>query len=90
MRFVARPDSGFEVKADLVLLAMGFVGPEQGRPAVRAGREDDGPRQRLARRQLDDERARASSPPATCSAASHSSSGRLRMAAAPRGAWTRT
>ena len=30
MRFVALPDSGFDVKADLVLLAMGFLGPERG------------------------------------------------------------
>ncbi len=30
LRFVARPGSEFEVKADLVLLAMGFVGPERG------------------------------------------------------------
>ena len=30
MRFEALPDSRFEVKADLVLLAMGFVGPEKG------------------------------------------------------------
>jgi len=30
VRFVAQPDSSFEVKADLVLLAMGFVGPEPG------------------------------------------------------------
>jgi glutamate synthase (NADPH/NADH) small chain len=30
MRFVPVPDSSFEVKADLVLLAMGFVGPEPG------------------------------------------------------------
>ena len=29
-RFVAQPDSSFEVRADLVLLAMGFVGPEPG------------------------------------------------------------
>jgi len=29
LRFVALPDSSFEVKADLVLLAMGFVGPEK-------------------------------------------------------------
>jgi len=29
MRFVAVPGSDFEVKADLVLLAMGFVGPEK-------------------------------------------------------------
>jgi glutamate synthase (NADPH/NADH) small chain len=30
VRFVALPDSGFDVKADLVLLAMGFLGPERG------------------------------------------------------------
>jgi glutamate synthase (NADPH/NADH) small chain len=30
MRFVALPESGFDVKADLVLLAMGFLGPERG------------------------------------------------------------
>ena len=30
MRFVALPDSGFDVQADLVLLAMGFLGPERG------------------------------------------------------------
>ena len=30
MRFVPEPGSAFEVKADLVLLAMGFVGPEKG------------------------------------------------------------
>ena len=30
MRFVAVPGSDFEVQADLVLLAMGFVGPEKG------------------------------------------------------------
>jgi glutamate synthase (NADPH/NADH) small chain len=30
MRFVPLPGSGFELKADLVLLAMGFLGPERG------------------------------------------------------------
>jgi glutamate synthase (NADPH/NADH) small chain len=30
MRFVPRPGSEFQVKADLVLLAMGFLGPERG------------------------------------------------------------
>jgi glutamate synthase (NADPH/NADH) small chain len=29
-RFVPQPESAFELKADLVLLAMGFVGPEKG------------------------------------------------------------
>jgi glutamate synthase (NADPH) small chain len=30
MRFAPQPGSNFELKADLVLLAMGFLGPEQG------------------------------------------------------------
>jgi glutamate synthase (NADPH/NADH) small chain len=30
MRFAPVPESSFEVRADLVLLAMGFVGPEKG------------------------------------------------------------
>ena len=30
MRFVPVPGSEFEVKTDLVLLAMGFLGPERG------------------------------------------------------------
>jgi glutamate synthase (NADPH/NADH) small chain len=30
MRFVPLPDSGFDVQAELVLLAMGFLGPERG------------------------------------------------------------
>ena len=30
MRFVPQHGSNFELKANLVLLAMGFVGPEQG------------------------------------------------------------
>ena len=37
------PGSEFEINADLVLLAMGFVGPRTQRPARRAGRENDGP-----------------------------------------------
>ena len=32
----ARPGSEFEIPADLVLLAMGFVGPESARPARRS------------------------------------------------------
>ena len=30
VRFLPQPDTRFELKADLVLLAMGFLGPEQG------------------------------------------------------------
>jgi glutamate synthase (NADPH/NADH) small chain len=30
MRFVPQPGTNFDLKADLVLLAMGFVGPEPG------------------------------------------------------------
>jgi glutamate synthase (NADPH) small chain len=30
MRFVAAPESAFEIETDLVLLAMGFTGPERG------------------------------------------------------------
>ena len=30
MEFVPVPDSAFDIKADLILLAMGFVGPERG------------------------------------------------------------
>ena len=46
MQFVPVPGSEFEIPADLVLLAMGFVGPEKGRAARRPGRDADRPRQR--------------------------------------------
>ena len=42
----------FDLEADLVLLAMGFVGPERDGPAHRPGRRDHRPRQRRARRRL--------------------------------------
>ena len=41
--------SDFELEADLVLLAMGFVGPEQRGPADRPRRRVHRPRQRGAR-----------------------------------------
>ena len=72
-----RPETDFEIETDLVLLAMGFTGPERGGLLDESRRRADRARQRLARRALDDERSQASSPPATCSAASRSSSGRL-------------
>jgi hypothetical protein len=56
----SRPVAGseFELEADLVLLAMGFVGPERHRAARPARRPHDGSRNRLARQRLDDERRR--------------------------------
>ena len=70
MSFEPVPGTEFELKADLVLLAMGFLGPERNGMLDQLGVQDDRPRQRVARRDVDDQRARACSPPATCSAAS--------------------
>ncbi len=53
----------------------GFHRPGTPGHAGESRREIHRPRQRVARRQLDDERSRACSPPATCSTASRSSSG---------------
>ena len=44
------PGTDFTLDADLVLLAMGFLGPERGGHARAARRPDDRARQRLARR----------------------------------------
>ena len=52
------PAAEFEMHADLVLLAMGFVGPERRGMLAAARRAHDRSRQRLARRELDDQRAR--------------------------------
>ena len=84
------PGSEFELEADLVLLAMGFTGPEP-----------DGLLSSLDVRLTDrgnvwrDEHWMTSVPgrvhaPATCSAANRSSSGRSPRAAAPRAASTCT
>ena len=72
-----------EIPAQLVLLAMGFLGPQQraARPARRRARRAH---QRRPRRRLHDRRARASSSPATPVVASRSSSGRSPRAAPPR------
>ncbi len=48
----------FEMKADLVLLAMGFAGAREEPAAERSRRQDDRARQRLARCAVDDQRAR--------------------------------
>ena len=56
--FESVPGTEFEMKADLVLLAMGFVGPEKSRLLTDLERAADRSRQRLARRSVDDQRAR--------------------------------
>ena len=50
--------SDFELEADLVLLAMGFVGPEKPGLLTDLQRRADRPRQRRARRRLPDLGAR--------------------------------
>ncbi len=50
--------SEYAMDADLVLLAMGFVGPERGGTADRSRRPAYRARKRVDRRALDDERAR--------------------------------
>ena len=52
------PGSEFEMPADLVLLAMGFTGPGEEPAARRSRRAPERSRQRVARRSLDDQRAR--------------------------------
>ena len=70
------PDSAFELKADLVLLAMGFLGPRRAGMVEQSGVELD-PRGNVAANTLDYQTScRSCSPPATCGAASRSSSGR--------------
>ena len=46
VQFEPVPGSEFEIPADLVLLAMGFIGPEKRRAARRPRRDADRPRQR--------------------------------------------
>ena len=84
-KMVEIPGSEFELKADLVLLAMGFVGPVQPgllaaarrRATTRAATSRPTPR-------ITGRRCRRCSPPATCGAASRSSSGRFARAASAR------
>ena len=76
------PDSTFELKADLVLLAMGFLGPRRaghGR-TVRASRSTRAATSRPIR-STTKPRCRRFLPPATCGAASRWSSGRSARAA---------
>ena len=51
------PGTEYEIRADLVLLAMGFLGPERSGMLAELGVHDDRARHRLARRELDDQRA---------------------------------
>jgi glutamate synthase (NADPH/NADH) small chain len=54
LEFRPVPGTQFELEADLVLLAMGFLGPERG--GMLTSQAHDRPRQCVARRELDDER----------------------------------
>ena len=58
MSFENVPGSEFEMDVDLVLLAMGFRRPGAARAARQFRRQADRARQRVARRELDDQRAR--------------------------------
>ena len=53
-KFVKVDGSDFDLDADLVLLAMGFVGPGEAGSADRSERRDDRPRQRRPQRRLPD------------------------------------
>ena len=76
------PGSEFTLKADLVLLAMGFVGPRKAGLVEQAGVELDARGNVKANvGRLPDHRAARSSPAATCAAASRWWSGRSAKAA---------
>ena len=79
----ASPGTEFELEADLVLLAMGFVGPERGSLLSELGVKltDRG---NVWRDDAWMTASPASSPPATCSGGSRSSCGRSPMAGTPR------
>ena len=57
LRFESIPDSEFEIEVDLVLLAMGFLGPVRTGLLTELGVTLTGQGHGLARRTLDDERA---------------------------------
>ncbi len=66
--------------AQLVLLAMGFVGPEKNGMLELAGSQARWPRQRRMRRRVSDRACRVFSPPATCVGDSRSWCGRFTKA----------
>ena len=80
-----RRAAAFELKADLVLLAMGFLGPRRPGMVEQSGVDARSARQRRGQRPgLPDLACPSCSPPATCGAASRWSSGRsARAASAP-------
>ena len=69
-KFVKTEGTDFEIDADLVLLAMGFVGPEQQGPADGVGRGVHRPWERRRAVPTSRRRCRVSSLPATPAAAS--------------------
>ena len=81
-KFQPIPGTEFELEADLVLLAMGFVHPVHEGMIKALGVELD-PRGNVKADtdRLPDLACRRCSPPATCAAASRSSSGRSAKAA---------
>ena len=79
------PGSEFTLKADLVLLAMGFLGPVQDGMIKALGVDARQARQRARRHgQATGAPSTRSSPAATCAAASRWSSGRSAKAARRR------
>ena len=84
-KFKPIPGTEFELKADLVLLAMGFVHPVHEGMIKTLGLDARPARQREGRhRELSDLERRRCSPPATCAAASRWWCGRSARAARPR------
>ena len=83
------PGSAFQLKADLVLLAMGFLGPRRGGCWSRPGVALD-PRGNVLANTVDysDIARRRCSPRATCGAASRWWCGRSAKAGSARARWT--
>ena len=84
------PGSEFELDCDLVLLALGFLGPETDRVLASSASTLDRARQRPGRTPTTRRACPACSPAATCAAASRWWCGRSGKAARPRAASTRT
>ena len=85
MKMVEVPGSEFEIKADLVLLAMGFVGPVQKGLLEQFGVERDARSQRQGRHRRTTRRpSPRSSRPATCAAGNRWSCGPFAKAVRPR------
>ena len=90
-KMIEVPGSEFEMPADLVLLAMGFLGPVQSGLLEQFGVEKDA--RSNVKADTEGQKAYATSvprcsPPATCAAASRWWSGRFAKAASARAPWT--